>query len=187
LTAPVFELVDSPEARKPLNGREANLLYHYLPGCPCDPPCQFNGTRAAIAAGYSARTARSIASRKLKQVNIQTAIARKMLKLELSTDRVLLEIARMALVDPAAFYEADGVTLKNIHSMDPAARRAIAQLEMTADGISKLRLQNKVESARLLANVLDMIKQRISLDGQLDLSVIQEVLRRANGQAEPKE
>lgn len=175
-----FELVPADEL-EPLKPRELAFLHHYLPGCECDPSCQFNQTRAATAIGLSAKTGVQTTGKYLKKTNVQAAIARKMMKLELSTDRVLLEVARLSFVDPGAVYEEDGVTPKNIHDMDPNVRAAISSIEWNEWG-PKIRMHSKPETLRLLAKVMDMVRERVSIEGQFDLSVIAEALKRVRAE-----
>lgn len=59
----------------------------------------FNGTRAAISAGYSARSASSTASDLLRNPKVQKAIdyrkAQRSERLELSTDKIVEEMAQI--------------------------------------------------------------------------------------------
>ncbi len=176
-----FELIETDEL-EPLKPRELAFLHHYLPGCECQPSCQFNAAKSVIAIGLSESRADRTGSEYVRKRRVQAAIARKMMKLELSTDRVLLEIARLSFLDPAALYRSDGITLKNIHDMDPTVRAAIGSIEWNEWG-PKVRLHNKTESLRLLAKVMDMVRERVTIEGQFDLSVIAEALKRFQTEA----
>lgn len=113
-----------------------------------------NGTQAAIAAGYSAKTAAVKASQLLTEVKIAQAIDARAEKLqaamELTTENVLRELARIALFDPATLYDAEGKLLP-VHQMPADTRAAIASLEVdqTAAGektiinTSKIKLHDK--------------------------------------------
>ena len=171
-----FELVH-PDDLEPPKPRELAFLHHYLPGCGCRSSCQFNQTKAGIAIGLSAKCAEQTTGNYLRKPSVQAAIARKMMKLELSTDRVLLELIRLAFADPAALYKADGVTFKNIHDIDPSVRAAIGSIEHNENG-PKFKLHSKTETLRLLTKVMDMVKDRVVLEGQFDLTVIAEALKR---------
>ena len=171
-----FEIAH-PDDLEPPKPRELAFLHHYLPGCGCKPSCQFNQTKAGVAIGLSPKCAEQTTGNYLRKPRIQAAIARKMMKLELSTDRVLLELIRLAFADPAALYEADGKTFKNIHDIDPSVRAAIGSMEWNESG-PKYKLHSKTETLRLLAKVMDMVKDRVVLEGQFDLSVIAEALKR---------
>src|SRR5512146_2851515 len=71
-----------------------------------------NGTQAAIAAGWSARSAHVIASRLLKKDNVQALVQahRKaaQTKVEHKTERTLQEAMRIAYFDPRKLFNADG-------------------------------------------------------------------------------
>lgn len=56
----------------------------------------WNGTKAAIDAGYSARSARSIASENLTKPDIQAAIAARLVELKMSADEVLTRLTEHA-------------------------------------------------------------------------------------------
>lgn len=80
----------------PLTARQEAFVREYL--------IDLNGTQAAIRAGYSAATARHIASQNLAKLNIQSAIAAAQLarakRTEITADRVLKEIWSIAIADP---------------------------------------------------------------------------------------
>ncbi|MCX7003856.1 MAG: terminase small subunit [bacterium] len=64
----------------------------------------FNATRAAIAAGYSAKTARSIGNENLTKPDIAAAVRELMDESGISRERIMQEVARMAFrVDLADF------------------------------------------------------------------------------------
>ena len=88
-----------------------------------------NASRAAIAAGYSKKTAGAAASRLLKDVKIAAAIDRANERFnrnsDLTVERIKQELARLAFYDPRDFYNEDG-TLKSISELDDDAARMIA-------------------------------------------------------------
>lgn len=92
-----------------------------------------NASEAARAAGYSHKTSHAAGSRLLKDVDVLTIIKqrRKVVieKIELTTERTLREIARVAYSDPRKLFNADG-TLKQIHELDDDAAATIASVDM---------------------------------------------------------
>lgn len=74
-----------------------------------------NGTAAAVAAGYSPKTATVQASRLLSDVNLQQELkirqARLAEKFSLRTEDVLRELARIVYADPRKAFDADGKLL----------------------------------------------------------------------------
>lgn len=93
-----------------------------------------NATQAAIRAGYSKKTAYSIADENLKKPEIQAEIKRRqeelLRKSNITQDRVRLEIARLAFNDPRAVFDEKGNLLPvKEWSSDTAA--AISSIEVT--------------------------------------------------------
>jgi phage terminase small subunit len=91
-----------------------------------------NATQAAIRAGYSKKTAYSSGQRLLKNVEVAEAIHKAnetiLYELEITAERVLSEIARLAYFDPRKLFHADG-SLKNIHELDEDTARAIVAFD----------------------------------------------------------
>lgn len=99
-----------------------------------------NVTQAAISAGFSPKSAASQGSRLLKNVKVRQELDNRRtevaLKVGLSTERTLLEVARLAYSDPRKFYNSDG-TLKPVHELDDDCAATIASIELDeikADG-----------------------------------------------------
>lgn len=91
-----------------------------------------NGTRAAIAAGYAPKSAAVTACKLLKKANIQAELERlteKTLgKLEITREKVLQEIAKLAYFDPRKLFESDG-SPKQLHELDDETAMAVAGFE----------------------------------------------------------
>jgi len=113
-------------AGRPTQERQERFIDEYL--------IDFNASRAAIAAGYSKKTARSQGQRLLTRADIASKIdakkAEKLIRLEITADRVLQELAKLAFYDPADLFEDDG-SLKQIKDLDGNTRMALAGLEVT--------------------------------------------------------
>lgn len=96
-----------------------------------------NATQAAIRAGYSEKTARQIAAVNLTKDYIVAAIndARKERerRTEVTSDRVLLEAARLALFDPRKLFDEEG-NPRPIHKLDDDTAAAIAGVEVVQIG-----------------------------------------------------
>lgn len=94
-----------------LNEKQKRFAREYL--------TDFNATQAAIRAGYSEKTAGQQGDRLLKNVKIAELIdkgnQKHNNKLEISQERVLAEIARMAFFDPAEL-------MLNLHEVYPDAQ-----------------------------------------------------------------
>jgi phage terminase small subunit len=138
-----------------------------------------NGTQAAIRTGYSARTANEQAARLLAKASVsarvQQLLAKRNEKLELKADDILRELLRIAQVDIAKIYDADGLLLP-IHEMPEDVRRAIAGVEVTEVGdddrlvrTKRIRFWDKTKALELLAKVLKLLTENVNVSGSLNL------------------
>ncbi len=124
-----------------------------------------NATRAAIAAGFSAATAHVTGSKLLRNPVVAAAIAdgqaRMAAKLEVTAERVVRELAKLAFSDVKDIFDAEGNPLP-VHRMNEMARAAIAGLEtdtwQTKDGpktvTTKFRLADKGQNLERLGKHL---------------------------------
>lgn len=116
-----------------------------------------NASQAAVAAGFSEKTAGAAGSRLLKHVEVLTMLQqrRKVVieKMELTTERTLREIARLAYVDPRKFFHADGRP-KEISELDDDTAAALAGMEVTEEwtGTGKDRVQTGITKKYKLAD-----------------------------------
>jgi phage terminase small subunit len=114
-----------------------------------------NGTQAAIAAGYSPKSAHTIAHRLLKRSNIKDAIARRnaelMVRYNFTPDRIIRELAKIAGVNIADYLNAErtGVDLTKA-TRDQLA--AIASVEAGELGL-KIKLADKLKALTELAKL----------------------------------
>lgn len=72
----------------------------------------FNATRAAVTAGYSERSARSIGSENLTKPDIRAAIDKRLKEMAMGADEVLARLTDMAGADMADFLTASGRGVK---------------------------------------------------------------------------
>jgi phage terminase small subunit len=139
-----------------------------------------NATRAARDAGFSWATAHVTGARLLKDPKVAAAIAagqaRREQKLEITAERVLRELAKLAFYDISEIFDEDG-NLLPVHRMDETARAAIAGLDMeTTDGpgrvrtiTQKVKLADKGLNLERLGKYLKLFTDRIEHDGHLTL------------------
>ena len=111
--------------KKGLTPKQQRFVQEYL--------IDLNATQAAIRAGYSAKTARRIATENLSKPVISEAIQASMAKREIRTeikqDSVLLEIARVAFSDPRKMFENN--RLKSISEIDDDTAAAISSIKVS--------------------------------------------------------
>jgi phage terminase small subunit len=120
-----------------------------------------NGHQAALRAGYKPRCARQAVTGLLKRPEVAEAIrqgmAAKAERLRIDTDRVLLEIARIAFADIGrlADWGPDGLTLTPKREISADDRAAIAELGAGSAG-PRLRLHNKQRALENIARHLGL-------------------------------
>lgn len=92
-----------------------------------------NAKQSAIAAGYSAKTAEACGSRLLRNAKVKQALAKPIAKaaekLELTAERVLLEVARVAFLDVRKLFDEHG-QLRPINELDDDTAAALAGLDI---------------------------------------------------------
>lgn len=96
-----------------------------------------NATQAAIAAGYSAKTAGRAGNRLVKDVRVRTELDKRrteiVANLELNTEKTLREVGRLSFSDPRKLMNEDG-TIKMPHQLDADTAAAVASFKWTVDG-----------------------------------------------------
>lgn len=124
-----------------------------------------NATQAAIRAGYSADTANVIGCENLTKPNIQQAIAEQMAERSKRTgvnqDRVVLELARIAFINPKNLINPVDASIKPEATEDDLACIQSVKVK-TMDGAKgssverEIRLNDKMKALELLGKHLGM-------------------------------
>lgn len=142
-----------------------------------------NGTRSAIRAGYSAKTAGEQASRLLADVRIKhrinQLISQDLQRIEATAAKIKRELTNIAFVNIADAYDANG-SLKKFEDMPIELQRAILAIE--ADEIysgrgedrklvgytKRLKLTDKIKALELLGRhqkmFTDVVAHEVNLD-----------------------
>lgn len=109
---------------KPKDDKRARFAQEYVK--------DLNATQAAVRAGYSAKTAKAQGSRLLTRVDVSEQIqalqAKVAAKSEITIERTMREIARIAYGDRRRLYDENG-GLRNVHDLDEDAAALISELE----------------------------------------------------------
>lgn len=140
-----------------------------------------NGTRAAIAAGYSpkgadVRAAELLGIRKVKAL-VDSFLAKRHSKLEVTADRIIEELAKLAFFDPRAIWNEDG-SLKPVREWDDNAAAALAGVEHEklfqhfakgqAEHIgttTKVKLLARTEALRMLGQYRKLFTEKVEVTG----------------------
>lgn len=151
----------------------------------------FNATDAAKAAGYSAKTADTQGSRLLVNVKVRAVIAARtgkaLAKREITAERVLDEIAKLAFFDPRKLFTADG-SLIPVTELGDEEAASIAGLEVVTrtDGkgedadrivLSKIKLADKGRNLERLGRHLKLFTDTVEHTGSVGLQLIHSVPR----------
>lgn len=130
-----------------------------------------NATQAAIRAGYSPDTAKSIGSENLTKPDIQARIAKAMAERSKRTgvnaDRVVTELAKIAFVNASDVIDADTATLRpDATPEDTAAIQSVKVKTFGEDGLEReIKMADKLKALELLGKHLGMFKDKVELSG----------------------
>jgi phage terminase small subunit len=172
-----------PKKDKNLTPKQAQFVAEYL--------IDLNATQAAIRAGYSKKTAGAIGDENLKKPEIAAALAAAQQKrgerTEITADRVLQELARIAFFDLRKLYREDG-TLKAMHELDDDAAAVLAGVDVVetqgnaavggeegikhiAEYVKKVKIPDKVGALSLAMRHLGMLKDKVEHSGDLIVKI----------------
>lgn len=108
-----------------------------------------NAKAAALRAGYSARSARVVGLNLLKNPAVAAAVAdnarRRLARLEVTPERVLASVAKLAFPDIRGLYRADG-THKPIAELDDQAAAGVEWIEFDDKDTRRLRGVGRVDN-----------------------------------------
>lgn len=159
--------------KKKLTPKQARFVEEYL--------VDLNATNAAKRAGYAAKTSYSIGQRLLKHVEVQNAIGvaqkRREARTEITQDKVVREIAKIAFGDPRSVmtWGPNGVTLKASNEIPDDAAAFVAEVsESTTESGGSLRLKtnDKLKALELLGKHLGMFGDNwLKVSGGLEVTV----------------
>lgn len=133
-----------------------------------------NATQAAIRAGYSLDTAKSIGSENLTKPDIQARIAKAMAERSRRTgvnaDRVVMELAKIAFVNAKDVIDPDTATVKpDALPEDTAAIQSVKVKTFGEDGLEReVKMADKLRALELLGRHLGMFKDKVELSGALE-------------------
>ncbi len=161
----------SADATAKLTPRQGIFIAEYL--------VDGNATRAAIAAGFAVSSADVTGARLLKKSKVAKALAlrhaRRVDKLEITAERVLGELAKLAFYDPGKLFDESGDLLP-IPQMDDVTRAAVASLDVEKrfgkqgpSTILKVKLADKGSNLERLGRYLKLFTDRVEHGGRVTL------------------
>ena len=129
-----------------------------------------NNTQAAIRAGYSAKTAYSQGERLLRDVEVQKLIQELMqersTRVEVTAERVLAEIAKVAFGDVRKFFGPGGELIR-ISDLDDDAAACIAGCDLVTvnrgegavEYVAKVKMADKLKALELAGKHLGLFRE----------------------------
>ncbi len=133
-----------------------------------------NATQAAIRAGYSPDTAKSIGSENLTKPDIKAQIAKAMAERSRRTgvnaDRVVMELAKIAFVNANDVIDTETATLRpDALPEDTAAIQSVKVKTFGEDGLEReIKMADKLKALELLGKHLGMFRDKLEVSGTLE-------------------
>lgn len=142
-----------------------------------------NATQAAIRAGYSRRSARKQGSRLWTNADIQAAVqekaAKRLTDTNLTVERILEEMRRLAFVDARGFWDKQG-NLKEMGDLTAEQGSALAGFEAIiknakagdhhTDTIHKIKLWDKTKALDMLGRHFNLLTDQVRHTGEFTFS-----------------
>lgn len=137
-----------------------------------------NATQAAIRAGYSVKTANEQGSQNLAKLSIQQAIAEQMAERSKRTginqDRVVLELAKIALVKITDVVDSKGRIKDTATEDDLACIESIKYKESESDTGSSVEREVKIASK---LKALELLGKHLGMwNDKLDVNITQPIV-----------
>ena len=154
-----------------------------------------NNTQAAIRAGYSAKTAYSQGERLLRDVEVQKLVQELMqersTRVEVTAERVLAEIAKVAFGDVRKLFGPGGELIR-ISDLDDDAAACIAGCDLVTvsrgegevEYVAKVKMADKLKALELAGKHLGLFRDGSTVeDTPMPTKIIVEVV---NGRSNPE-
>lgn len=159
-----------------LTPKQARFVQEYL--------VDLNASKAALRAGYSAKTAPSTGHENLQKPEIQAAIseaqAKRAKRTEITQDRVLQELAKLGFSDIRNIFGPDG-ELKSPADMDDNVSASVASIEVVlravpgsngeVEKVAKIKSWDKLGALTQLGRHLGMFTDKTETKGTFTFTV----------------
>ena len=139
---------------KKLTARQVAFCLEYL--------IDYNGTQAAIRAGYKPKGAHVQASVNLRNPKVQEELARRatpiVKKRELKASEVLDNLMQVAFGDVRELLDDDG-KIKNLKTISDVSEPLIAGFKVNGDGVTEVKIESRMKTRELLMKNLGLLKE----------------------------
>lgn len=139
-----------------------------------------NAAQAAIRAGYSTDTAKEIGCENLTKPNIKAsidkALAERSKRTGVNADRVILELAKIAFVNPTDVINMDEATVRGEANRDDTAAIASVKVKRipTDDGDiteREVKIYDKIKALELLGKHMGMFTDKFKVEGAIPIVI----------------
>lgn len=158
-------------SEKSLTAKQERFVAEYL--------VDLNATQAAIRAGYSKKTARQAGTENLSKpviaAAVEKAIAARSTRTEITQDRVLEELARIAFFDPRKLYGPGGNPIP-LPDLDADVAAVIAGLDIVVERtgaeqgeyaeVRKYKIADKLGALQAAMRHLGMFRDKVEVTGK---------------------
>ena len=156
--------------KRQLNEKRQRFVDEYL--------IDLNATQAAIRAGYSVKTANEQGSQLLAKLSIQQAISERMAERSKRTginqDRVVLELAKIALVKMTDIVDSQGRIRSDATDDDLACIESVKYKESESDTGSSVEREVKIASK---LKALELLGKHLGMwNDKLDVNITQPIV-----------
>lgn len=155
-----------------LTDKQLQFCHEYL--------IDLNGTQAAIRSGYSKKTAYSIAERLLRNVEIQERLrelqTKRQERTEITADRVLKELAKVAFFDIRKIFDSNGMLISPTQ-LDDETASAISSIKSRIEKqsgepddwaeVKEYKSNDKLRALEMLGRHLGMFDKDKSSDDDI--------------------
>jgi phage terminase small subunit len=142
--------------KRPLTAKQQMFVKEYL--------IDLNATQAAIRAGYSAKTAEWIGPQLLGKSHVSEAVQAEMAKrekrTEITQDRVLNEIGKIAFVNLQDVYD-EGGSLIEVKQLPREVAAALSSIKINlteACALQEIKLHDKLRALEMIGKHLGMFR-----------------------------
>lgn len=159
-----------------LTAKQKRFIEEYL--------IDLNATQAAIRAGYSPHTAYSIGSELLKKPEIRARVDKEMAERSkrtgINADRVVIELARIGLVNPDDLINFSSATVKENAKEDDLKAIASVKVKVTTSDNSEtvereIKLYDKIKALELLGKHLGMFTDKLEISGNMPVTIVDDI------------
>lgn len=159
-----------------LTAKQKRFIEEYL--------IDLNATQAAIRAGYSPESAQQIGSENLSKpvirARVDQAMAERSKRTGINAERVLIELARIGLVNPGKLINFDEATVKSDATEDDLAAVQSVKVKTipTDDGNiveREVKLYDKNRALELLGKHLGLFTDKLDIKGDMQIKIVDDI------------